>query len=326
MSIETILHNTYFPLAGLIMGIAGIIWGVISHFRSKKKKIPVFEIEQRTLIRNDEPILPGLKVSFNNSPQGLITVAHVRFWNRGREIMNASDVADPLLLRVRGGAKVLSAQVIKATQPSNKSRIGDFSTELYHPGDADGPEIFDESTRISYIENTIIPLSFDFLEKGDGMLIQIVHNGEDNHGIGIEGKIKGVSNIKMNHPRRKLFSKWHSFAPILMILTVIATFQFTPVQLAETNLVNLLNRINQFEKSIQSAHLVGPDEQADYNALISYMNATTNKALDKIKSSHKVTRYVAFSAGFCYIIYEILYWFLSFAYNIPKKLRTESID
>lgn len=43
----------------------------------------------------------------------------------------------------------------------------------------------------NYEEGTKIPLSFEYLDKDHGATIQIVHNGQGNTLLKVEGKIKG---------------------------------------------------------------------------------------------------------------------------------------
>ena len=99
------------------------------------------------------------------------------FWNQGNETINSSDIptTKPLSIEIDDGVDILDVQLIKVVDEANQCAVG-------KPTKADDG---------SYS----IPMHFDYLDKGDGMVAQIVHNGDANHRVKVRGKIKGVKTI-----------------------------------------------------------------------------------------------------------------------------------
>lgn len=176
MTIEMITSNPWFSLVGLIVTTVSLVVAFIFYRKSRRDKIPCYSVTKQTVIENSAPILPGLSVQFNGVVQKVITVAKVAFWNHGTETIMRQDIADakPLTIIIDEGVKVLNATVLKRTDLANQFEIGEPQKQ--------------ENGTIS------VPISFDFLDRGDGALVQVVHNGEEKTMVWVEGRIKGSHN------------------------------------------------------------------------------------------------------------------------------------
>ncbi|MCF7838332.1 MAG: hypothetical protein K9N49_06850 [Candidatus Marinimicrobia bacterium] len=179
MSIADIVESPYFTLALAGIAILGLLLTIVFYRKSRRRKLPLFEIARRTLIQNRTPLITGLSVHFKGQEQNVITVAHVWFWNQGDDTINASDIAsaNPVAISVARGVDLLDVQIIKVVDKANRCEIGE-------------PEQEDDGS-------FLIPLRFDYLDKGDGLVVQIVHNGETRHHVTVTGKIKGVDHISL---------------------------------------------------------------------------------------------------------------------------------
>jgi len=183
MEIETITANPWFALASLVVTISSLIVAFIFYRKSRRDKTPCYIVTRQSIIENSVPLLPGLSVHLNGVVQEVITVAKVAFWNHGNETIVRQDIAEakPLAIIVDEGVDVLNANVLKCTDKANQFQIGE-------------PQKEDDGS-------TTVPISFDFLDRGDGALVQIVHNGEERTRIWVEGRIKGARNpLKQSLP------------------------------------------------------------------------------------------------------------------------------
>ena len=178
MTLQAIVQCPYFILGMALLTLLSVILAVTFFRKSQRRKKPLYEIARRTVIENSTPIIQGLSVHFNGEEQPRITVAHLWFWNHGADTIRATDVADasPLGIEVADGASLLSAQVVRVTDTANQCGLGD-------PTKCDDGSVF-------------IPLHFDYLDHGDGMVVQLVHNAEANHRIRLRGKIMGVEAVE----------------------------------------------------------------------------------------------------------------------------------
>jgi len=174
LTIETITSNSWFSFISLAVTTASLVAAVIFYRKSRRDKIPCYSVRRQSIIENSASLLPGLSVHFSDVVQQSITVAKVSFWNHGAETINSQDIAEakPLVIIVNGGVEVLNGIVLKRTDGANQFRIGE-------------PQKQENGT-------TAIPITFDFLDRGDGALVQVVHNGDEETRVWVEGRIKGV--------------------------------------------------------------------------------------------------------------------------------------
>jgi len=174
MTIETITSNPWFSLTSLAVTTASLVVAFIFYRKSRREKTPCYSVTRQSVIENRTPLLPGLSVQFNGVVQEVITVAKVAFWNHGTGTITRQDIAEakPLAIVVDEGVDVLNATVLKRTDSANQVQIGEPQKQ---------------PTGL-----TIVPLGFDFLDRGDGALVQVVHNGEERTRVWVEGRIKGA--------------------------------------------------------------------------------------------------------------------------------------
>lgn len=178
MTLQEIVQHPYFALVMAFLAILSLILTVIFYRRSRRHKKPLFATVQRTIIENSTPMVPGFSVHFNGEKQPRVTVVQLWFWNQGDETIRAVDIpkASPLEIAVAPGASLLNAQIVKTTDDANQCSLGE-------------PQLKEDGSMS-------IPLRFDYLDHEDGMVVQIVHNGDSCHLIRICGNIMGVKEIR----------------------------------------------------------------------------------------------------------------------------------
>jgi hypothetical protein len=184
MTIEMITGNPWFSFISLAVTVISLVAAFIFYRKSRREKTPCYGVIRQSIIENSAPLLPGLSVHFNGIVQEAITVAKVAFWNCGNETIVHQDVAEakPLTIIVEKGVDVLGATVLKRTDSANQFQISEPQKQK------DG--------------STSIPFGFDFLDSGDGGLVQVVHNGGQMTRVWVDGRIKGFhGNMQQYSPR-----------------------------------------------------------------------------------------------------------------------------
>lgn len=178
-------ENPLAQLAGIVGSVIGVWLTVFVFLLAKKERRPRFGYESKTLVEGVSTALDGLQVVYRGIPQERVTITNVYFWNAGRETIRRTDLADasPLLVEVPAEARVLLATV---THSSDKAC--QFNAIHIISGN-------DEPTRIK--------IEFDYLDKRDGGVIQIVHTGPSSLKIQMTGKVIGGGKI-----RRRLSADW----------------------------------------------------------------------------------------------------------------------
>ena len=178
--LQKFVQNPMFQLLSLGLGLIGIILAVLFYIKSRRYKAPMYEISSTTLIENLSAKLTGLEVNFKGIPQERITVSRLVFWNDGSDTIRLTDLTNmaPITIQLASGAKLLDASVVHVSEEANQ-----FSIITKQ-----------ESTQEDAPSHIII--SFDYLDKYEGGVIQIVHTGKSTHAISVTGKVKGAGEVR----------------------------------------------------------------------------------------------------------------------------------
>lgn len=186
-TLESLLQSPLVSILSLVLAVVGILLAAVFFIKSRRIKKARYSINNRTVIETSGSEITGLQVQYDGNQQDRITVSKVGIWNCGTEPIRPPDIATscPLLIQVHPGADVLAADVIYTTEEANQ-----FHLDAITPADGDMP--------------TSIPFSFEFLDRKDGAVVQIVHTGPQSHPISITGKLIGGSSpekIWFSHQR-----------------------------------------------------------------------------------------------------------------------------
>lgn len=160
-----------------IIGVAGIIIGAYLYFKAKREKRPCYICVTYPLIEGMVGALPEIRVLYGDKSVERVTVSRFYFWNAGKETIRKTDItpAAPLSIRLAVEGEILDAQIIHQTEPACMCRLGEKVISPESP--------------------TLLPISFDYLDHNDGLIIQIVHNGPSNIKTSMSGKIIGAKKI-----------------------------------------------------------------------------------------------------------------------------------
>jgi hypothetical protein len=162
MSIDTVLG-----IIGTILGVIGLITGYIFYRKSLKVKEPYYSIWSNNLIQDNVTSMSGLEVSFKGKKVDNLTVSKILFWNDGSDTIEKGDIVSTDPLRIESKYRILDAAIIKTNNPSNQVSV------LLEKGGSSAK------------------VTFDYLDKNNGALIQIIHTGKSSKDISITGKLKG---------------------------------------------------------------------------------------------------------------------------------------
>lgn len=150
-----------------------------------------------------------LKFSYDNKPVEKITASKIIFWNNSFSEIRKSDIAEaaPFKISLKNG-KIIDVSILKGSETSNKISI-------------------------THISETDINITFDYLNRKDGGIIQIMHTGDEDS-INISGGIIGGT-IKASQKHHHIIRK------VLHIIgaTIYAYFAFLVfIMIIPPNLIN----------------------------------------------------------------------------------------
>lgn len=188
MTVTSLINqfNGWFGIIGLIVGIVGIALSI----KSKKERKPRYCIRSFNLVNDLVSKVESLKIFYSDAEIKNVTISKLIFWNDGRETIESSDITviEPLLIEPKESVQILDAKIVHSKESSNGFTLKKV----------EGKQSFQ--------------LNFDYVDKGEGIIIQIIHTGTSSNDIKINGKIKGAGK-----PKFKLISRSPTKYPYLSV-------------------------------------------------------------------------------------------------------------
>ena len=187
--LQQIFSNPLWTLATLAITIVAIVLAIIFYSKSKKVRKPTYYIKSHNLVTDFSSKITKLKMLYNDTQIERLMVSKIAFWNDG-ETINKVDIADtePLRIEAVGSCDILDANVIKEINPVNKFRI-------------------------EIINKKEVRILFDFLDKGQGGAIQIMHTGKEYSDIKVDGFVKGAGKPLPSFARSRAFRVFDKIFP-----------------------------------------------------------------------------------------------------------------
>lgn len=158
----------------LITFILAIFLTVFLYFKGKQRKGLNYHFKNDLLIDRANTQKPDqIEILFLGKKVDKLYKTLIYIWNSGDQTIKKEELntKDPLRLRIKNESEILSIKIIKVTRS-----VTDFST-------------------INSKENTEYKINFDYLDQGDGAVIEVLHNGVIDD-LELLGTIMGISKIK----------------------------------------------------------------------------------------------------------------------------------
>ncbi len=170
--INKICSSPIITIGSFLLALFGIILAFVFYIKSRKSKKPFYSLKSVNIIRDFSSVLSDLEIKYQNESVKNLTITKIVFWNGGNETIRNNDIAfaNPITISSKGEFKILNADIIHQSNKDNLLKL----TEIKN----------DQS----------LHLSFDFLDQGQGGVIQVVHTGKSFKDIVVRGTIKGAGN------------------------------------------------------------------------------------------------------------------------------------
>lgn len=210
--VEMLKNNSivWFILAmGTLIGIPSFIFTIYTWIKSKRKKVVSVEKASYSIVNKSNKPMEKLKVLFNGEEINNISVTQFAIWNSGNEEIRREDLASEgkLCIKSRGKAKILDAIITVESEHTNKFCI-------------------------KSINDNCIELDFEYVDKKEGIILQIVHTGSFLDLLA-DVKIKGGQITQKKEIRKmyRLLNRLNIFIPpkvlfiiysVLLPITVLA--------------------------------------------------------------------------------------------------------
>lgn len=183
MSLEQLMENPYAWLVLSLISVFGILFSIFTWIANKEKKKISYYIDSYKIVRAGKNVIPEFEILYSGQPICDLTVSRFAIWNSGNRVLNSSDIVDTKPISIMSddsGPDILAASVIKCSEESDAFIVTKKS-------------------------NHCAEIKFDYVDKQDGVVIQILHTGSVNN-ITVSGLIKGgkkLKNVEKHSPRIK---------------------------------------------------------------------------------------------------------------------------
>lgn len=168
------------PLWTWVFFSIAIVLAIVLYIKGKKAKKPRYYIKSHNLVTDFTSKLDKLKLLYGNTSIMNLTVSKVGFWNEG-ELIESKDILeeDPLRIESIGECEILNATVIKEINKLNNFRI-------------------------NLVNGKSVTILFNFLDKGQGGAIQVIHTGKGTSDIKVDGYVKGIGKPRPSYTRGRI--------------------------------------------------------------------------------------------------------------------------
>lgn len=156
----------WFNILTLSLTIMFGMLAIIFFFKSIRVRAPRYAIHNFNVLELRVGDMP-LKMLYADQEIERLTATKIAFWNAGRETINSQDVAEPITVQVKDRCKILNARILHVKNPVNNFHIPSYT-------------------------QTNVPLCFDYVDKDEGAVIQILHTGKSSEDLDFRGTIKAA--------------------------------------------------------------------------------------------------------------------------------------
>ena len=163
------------PIAWAILSliaIAGFIYAIVCQFINKEKKEFSYSLKTNHLIRKKKSKFEKLHVAYEGQEIENLCISKFAIWNSGNRTLNDVDMVETkeLTIYTLNESKILDYELVLSSEKTNN-----FS--------------------IQRIDEHTIKIFFKYVDKKDGIIVQVIHTGYEED-IQIDCKIKGGKPIK----------------------------------------------------------------------------------------------------------------------------------
>ena len=230
--LEYLDQNPWMNLIFLFLALISIIISVVLYIKSKKSRLPFYSIRSINLIKEKISKIKSVEILYEGNKVDNLTISKLAFWNSGKETIDANDVAklNPVRIIPKHDKIILDSEILFTKNTSNNISI----------------DLDKQQNRID--------INFDYIDCGEGAVIQIYHTGIDSDDLTIQGDIKSTKGFQeIKYPRSvyrftNLFGKnftkriprkylKYILGVAFIIAPLIASFAlFQPTELPKTEL------------------------------------------------------------------------------------------
>lgn len=169
--LQVLVQSPLFTLVTFIVALVGLGLTIVFYLKSRRFRRITYGSRSFPIVTGQTARIPDLQVLYRNAAIETLTTSTVTIWNSGSETISAGDISSLDLLRIvaTGETRILDIQALHSSKQANAVNI-----------------VPSETAHI---------LTFDFLDAGDGSVVNVMHTGKTGKDIELVGTIKGRGSI-----------------------------------------------------------------------------------------------------------------------------------
>lgn len=235
MNLEELMDNPYAWLILSVCTVFSVIYAIYAGIKGKEKKEISYIVDTYEIVRAGKNMIPEFQISYRGQTIDDLTVTRFAIWNSGNRLLNSNDIVDTKPLSITSnddGPDILDASIIKRSEESNKFSIDKKSAHCAE-------------------------LQFDYIDKQDGIIVQILHTGSAKD-ISLSGLIKGGQKLKNAEKQIPDIKNKKAFKVISIVLTGIEMLLLLTITLGITFKQLGIIQDEAFSKFMQSDPKLNP--------------------------------------------------------------------
>lgn len=180
--LEKLMNDPFAWFILSALSVFSVAFGIWTWFAGKQRKEISVQCKSDILIKAGKNQIKKLDVLYDGNPIADLTSSKFYIWNSGNQVLQKNDIvtARPIAI-CSEKAKLLDVQILRMSDPTS-------------------------AFRINTVSDREINVDFEYMEGGDGVLIQILHTG-DFLDLKFDCKIKGGNDVRdctREHKNRKI--------------------------------------------------------------------------------------------------------------------------
>lgn len=215
-SLRPILTDNYalawLAWIGFAVGILGILLSYYFYVRNRNWKRPYCLTFTHAIAGRMLTEVPDFRITYKGKPVPRLAVTKLVFWNAGTDTIQAVDVpaAAPFAVSIADDAQFLNYKLDFVKKDANAVTLA-----------------IDKDLRR-------IDIAFDYFDKNDGFVVELLHTGKSDSAIALESVFKGAQPLvrrsaaallSLPKPIRQLLaSERRSVAGLFLMFTALISF------------------------------------------------------------------------------------------------------
>ena len=198
--LENLMSSPIAWAVSSILTVFSTVFAIYTWIAGKKRKQLSVSCKTNEIIIAGKSNIDKLQIRYDDQDIADLSCTNFYVWNNGNTVLNAGDIVNskPLCIKSTGDAVILSAEIVRVSEETNNFAIKSMTDQM-------------------------VEMSFDYVDHGEGFVLQILHTGKSRD-LEVACKIIGGSEIKdKRNPKKSVAEELFDFiCEWLPLITILA--------------------------------------------------------------------------------------------------------